>query len=221
MPTDIKPPPPYTPPAISAYADLPRSPRKPPPIKQEPPSFVPSSKEELPNYVTAITKTFLKNRHTLDMSPDEFQTLLADETPGSSRATFLKFLCDFIKAILSDLFKAEMEAQNPPWMRQKPLFLLNMTLSDDQLVTRVQREVMVAFNHQKKTQKENMIIRWPHKRRDRVDQVLVRELHAEEAAWTNYEDDEVQVKDDLSNLILEALIDDTTRAFKQILLRHG
>ena len=155
------------------------------------------------------------------MNPDEFQTLLADETPGSSRATFLKFLCDFIKAILSDLFNAEMEAQNPPWMRQKPLFLLNMTLSDDQLIARVQREVMVAFNHQKKTQKENMIIRWPHKRRDRVDQVLVRELHAEEAAWTNYEDDEVQVKDDLSNLILEALIDDTTRAFKQILLRHG
>ena len=80
---------------------------------------------------------------------------------------------------------------------------------------------MVAFHHQKKAQKESLIIRWSHKRRDRVDQVLVRELHSEEAAWTNYDDDEAQVKDDISTQIMDTLIDDTARAFKHIILRHG
>ena len=45
----------------------------------------------------------------------------------------------------------------------------------------------MAFNYKKRAQKENLIVRWSHKRRDRVDQVLVRELHAEEASWTDYQ----------------------------------
>ena len=76
---------------------------------------------------------------------------------------------------------------------------------------------MVAFNHEKRSQKENMIIRWSQKKRDRVDQVLVRELHAEEPSWTNYEEDEAQVKSDLAQVIMDTLINDTVIAFKSIM----
>ena len=63
---------------------------------------------------------------------------------------------------------------------------------------------------------------WNGKRRDRVDQVLVRELHAEEASWTDYQDDEVQVKDEISNLIMDALVNDTVQALKSAMLsRQG
>ena len=63
---------------------------------------------------------------------------------------------------------------------------------------------------------------WNGKRRDRVDQVLVRELHAEEASWTDYQDDEVQVKDEISNLIMDALVNDTVQALKCAMLsRQG
>jgi hypothetical protein len=40
--------------------------------------------------------------------------------------------------------------------------------------------------------------RWSQKRRDRVDQILVRELHSEESAWTDYAEDEAEVKDQVS-----------------------
>ena len=76
----------------------------------------------------------------------------------------------------------------------------------------------MAFNYKKRAQKENLIVRWSHKRRDRVDQVLVRELHAEEASWTDYQDDEVQVKDEISNLIMDALVNDTIQALKGAML---
>ena len=50
----------------------------------------------------------------------------------------------------------------------------------------------------------------------------MRELHAEEASWTNYHDDEVQVKDEISNMIMEALVDDTVQVLKRVILsRQG
>ena len=68
----------------------------------------------------------------------------------------------------------------------------------------------------------NLIIRWSHKRRYCVDQVLVRELNAEEASWTDYQDNEVQVKDEISNLIMDALVNDTVQALKGAMLsRQG
>ena len=80
----------------------------------------------------------------------------------------------------------------------------------------------MAFNYKKRAQKENLIVRWSHKRRDRVDQVLVRELHAEEASWTDYQYCEFQVKDEISNLIMDALVNDNVQALKGALLsRQG
>ena len=68
----------------------------------------------------------------------------------------------------------------------------------------------------------NLIIRWSHKRRYCVDQVLVRELNAEEASWIDYQDNEVQVKDEISNLIMDALVNDTVQALKGAMLsRQG
>ena len=58
------------------------------------------------------------------------------------------------------------------------------------------REVMVAFGFEKRALKENLIVRWsPQKRRDRVDQILVRELHSEEKEWTDYTYDETIVQE--------------------------
>ena len=55
-----------------------------------------------------------------------------------------------------------------------------------------------------------------------MDQVLVQELHAEEASGTDYQDDEVQVKDEISNLIMDALVNDTVQALKCAMLsRQG
>ena len=43
----------------------------------------------------------------------------------------------------------------------------------------------------------------------------MRELHAEEADWTDFSRDEAQVKDALANNLMQALINDTVDALKK------
>ena len=57
---------------------------------------------------------------------------------------------------------------------------------------------------------------WAGKKRDRVDEILVRELQEEEVIWTNYNEDEVIVKDQMADTLLEDLISDTTLVFERI-----
>ena len=58
--------------------------------------------------------------------------------------------------------------------------------------------------------------RWSQKRRDRVDQILVRELHSEESAWTDYAADEATVKNQLTDALMDMLIQDTADIFQKI-----
>ena len=68
--------------------------------------------------------------------------------------------------------------------------------------------------------KENLIVRWsPQKRRDRVDQILVRELHSEEKEWTDYTYDETIVKDSVTDSLMEVLITDTVEHIKHTLVK--
>lgn len=84
------------------------------------------------------------------------------------------------------------------------------------LISRVLKEVHVAFHYEKRAGKENLVVRWSQKRRDRVDQILVRELHSEETSWTDYSADEVIVKNQMADNILDGLLADTAQAFSKI-----
>ena len=68
----------------------------------------------------------------------------------------------------------------------------------------------------KKVSRENLLVSWAGKKRDRVDEILVRELQEEEALWTNYNEDEVMVKDQMTEALLDSLISDTARVFADI-----
>lgn len=68
----------------------------------------------------------------------------------------------------------------------------------------------------KKVSRENLLISWAGKKRDRVDEILVRELQEEEALWTNYNEDEVLVKDQMTEALLDSLISDTATVFAKI-----
>ena len=68
----------------------------------------------------------------------------------------------------------------------------------------------------KKVSRENLLVSWAGKKRDRVDEILVRELQEEEALWTNYNEDEVLVKDQMTDQMLEFLISDTAMVFAKI-----
>ena len=68
----------------------------------------------------------------------------------------------------------------------------------------------------KKVSRENLLVSWAGKKRDRVDEILVRELQEEEALWTNYNEDEVLVKDQMTEQMLDFLISDTAMVFANI-----
>ena len=68
----------------------------------------------------------------------------------------------------------------------------------------------------RKVGRENLLVSWAGKKRDRVDEILVRELQEEEVIWTNYNEDEVIVKDQMADTLLEDLISDTTLVFERI-----
>ena len=107
-------------------------------------------------------------------------------------------------------------------MIQKPLMKAHLALPKDSasLAALVCREIMVAFGYEKRAIKENLIVRWsPQKRRDRVDQILVRELHSEEKEWTDYSQDETIVKDAVTESLFDLLITDTVDHVKQVLLK--
>ena len=220
--TTSKPPPPYSPPTAASPGEGQRSPRKLPQLKPESPRFVPSSKDQLPAVIDSLVSLCVLNKHSLDLltlSNDDLDPLLEGPPQHKeSQRVFLRFLFDMIKDFMREIFSAETDRQNPPWMTQKSLSvaLRKIPATTPDLQTFIRKKVLVAFNHERKAEKENLIIRWSHKRRDRVDQVLVRELHGEEAAWIDYEKDEVQVKDELSNVLLDSLISDTVQAFKKV-----
>ena len=237
----IPPPPPYTPPASPPIVEL-RTPKPLVPPKEDPRILVPSTKDKLPDLIQAMTEKLIKNRsqvsniHIEKLFEDQCLSMLIisndkseveennaedDEDTKKNQRIFVRFIFDLVKDTMADIFKVETEKQNPPWMNQKPLTknLLTLSRNENSIVDLIIREVMVAFNHEKRSQKENMIIRWSQKKRDRVDQVLVRELHAEEPSWTNYEEDEAQVKSDLAQVIMDTLINDTVTAFKSIMYK--
>ena len=103
-------------------------------------------------------------------------------------------------------------------MEQLPLpkmkFLIPRTLPS--LVETVQKEVCSHLKMTKKVEKENLLVRWAGKKRDRVDEILVRELQEEEVLWINYSQDEAVVKDQMADIILESLISDTVSVFEDI-----
>jgi centrosomal protein CEP350 len=71
---------------------------------------------------------------------------------------------------------------------------------------------MALLGFSKRPRREKLIIRWSRKRRDHVDELLVREAQEEEQAWTNYELDEAAVKSQISDAMLNMLISDTASA---------
>ncbi|XP_053549912.1 centrosome-associated protein 350 isoform X2 [Bombina bombina] len=60
------------------------------------------------------------------------------------------------------------------------------------------------------------MIKFGRKKKDRVDHILVQELHEEEAQWVNYDEDELFVKMQLADGIFEALIRDTVNVLQRI-----
>ena len=226
QPVPDKPPPPYQPPEDAKQPAPVTS--VPPPRPEKPPQVkvvVPSKKEDIFDVIAEFVESIIHAKEKrLDMSKlcfDPANVVIPEDYSEREQESCLKYHSMLFSVTLEkvqEIYKWESTEQNPPWMQQLPLaqkrFLIPKSLNA--LVERVQTEVGSDLKLTKKFGKENLLVRWAGKKRDRVDEILVRELQEEEAVWVDYGEDEVEVKEQMADIILEELITDTARVFSEI-----
>ncbi|XP_014024905.2 centrosome-associated protein 350 isoform X1 [Salmo salar] len=131
---------------------------------------------------------------------------------------------DLTWEIIQEIFAEDPNAHQPQWVKPRRMnssYFHRVKSPGD--ITRVQAfittEVLKLYSLKKdlnqKTDWQKML-KFGRKKRDRVDHILVQELHEEESQWVNYDEDELYVKMQLADGIFDALIKDTAEVLTQI-----
>jgi hypothetical protein len=208
-----KPPPPYTPPGQALTWQKIRS-----PVVAENKQIVPKSKEDVARYCKRFTEFLLDNHSQPDIPiPDELLTVDLQsqsdqpaEWQDNCRA-FLSLLADLSRLHLAELRKRSTFLAGQKFVGGRPI------RSRMELVKAVESAVLVQMNYQPRLLRESQLARWSQKKRDRVDEILVRELQIEEKFWTDFSSEEVQVKHQTAEAILDLLLDETAFICKRIM----
>ncbi|KAK1124481.1 hypothetical protein K0M31_006832 [Melipona bicolor] len=212
-----KPPPPYTPPGSGARISTSLVSPFPPP------AVIPSNIEELTAFTEKATAIIFEAKETGEdimslEAPSEICELTKenDETVKKDRRIYNTFLFDLCKETIAEVYQTEYEKPGPSWtkpnVKTKPTMKIPKTIQE--LNAYVNKELATLFGFKTKLQRENMVMRWSRKRRDRVDELLAREAQAEEDEWTKFHHDELAVKNGLTVTILDTLLMETVNVVK-------
>ncbi|NXW82995.1 CE350 protein, partial [Alopecoenas beccarii] len=205
-------------------------PQKAPAKPCEEPLAVPHTAVEVEGMVHAAAEELWKLKelgHDLQSySPhtDLSSTLREQDTDTINKQVYKKVVFDLTREIFGAIFAEDPNLNQPVWM--KPCRITSAYFRRvrdpnnlDEVKSFIAAEVLKLFSLRKepnhKTDWQKMI-KFGRKKRDRVDHILVQELHEEEAQWVNYDEDELCVKMQLADGIFEALIRDTVDVLNQI-----
>ncbi|NXL84522.1 CE350 protein, partial [Alectura lathami] len=151
-------------------------------------------------------------------------TTKEQDTESGNKQVDKKVVFDLTREIFGEIFAEDPNLNQPVWMKPcriaSAYFRRVKDPNDlDEIKSFIAAEVLKFFSLRKepnhKTDWQKMM-KFGRKKRDRVDQILVQELHEEEAQWVNYDEDELCVKMQLADGIFEALIRDTVDVLNQI-----
>ncbi|KAI5168963.1 hypothetical protein MUG91_G42n26 [Manis pentadactyla] len=148
---------------------------------------------------------------------------------STSKRVYKQAVFDLTKEIFEEIFAEDPNLNQPVWM--KPCRINSSYFRRvknpnnlDEIKNFIATEVLKLFSLKKepnhKTDWQKMM-KFGRKKRDRVDHILVQELHEEEAQWVNYNEDELCVKMQLADGIFETLIRDTIDVLNQISEKQG
>ncbi|XP_032718617.1 centrosome-associated protein 350 isoform X5 [Lontra canadensis] len=148
---------------------------------------------------------------------------------STSKRVYKQAVFDLTKEIFEEIFAEDPNLNQPVWM--KPCRINSSYFRRvknpnnlDEIKNFIATEVLKLFSLKKepnhKTDWQKMM-KFGRKKRDRVDHILVQELHEEEAQWVNYDEDELCVKMQLADGIFETLIRDTIDVLNQITEKQG
>ncbi|XP_031163251.1 centrosome-associated protein 350 isoform X2 [Sander lucioperca] len=210
----------------------------PPKLPEQPAMVVPHSATEVEKMVHAATKEIwesccLGKEGALILSqlpnPKPSQEYLGIEAMRQDQEalcvrSYRKAVYDLTWEMLQEIYAEDPSADQPQWVkprRVKSSFFHRVKTPGD--LTKIQEfisaEVLKLYgltkDHSQKTDWQKML-KFGKKKRDRVDHILVQELHEEEAQWVNYDEDELFVKMQLADSIFDALLKDTANVLTLI-----
>ncbi|KGL99574.1 Centrosome-associated protein 350 [Charadrius vociferus] len=196
----------------------------------EEPLAVPHTAVEVEGMVHAAAEELWKLKElghdlqSFSLHTDLSSTLKEQDTDTINKQVYKKVVFDLTREIFGEIFAEDPNLNQPIWMKPcriaSAYFRRVKDPNDlDEIKSFIAAEVLKLFSLRKepnhKTDWQKMM-KFGRKKRDRVDHILVQELHEEEAQWVNYDEDELCVKMQLADGIFEALIRDTVDVLNQI-----
>ncbi|XP_045154253.1 centrosome-associated protein 350 isoform X2 [Echinops telfairi] len=148
---------------------------------------------------------------------------------STSKRVYKQAVFDLTKEIFEEIFAEDPNLNQPVWMKpcriNSHYFRRVKNPNDlDEIKNFIATEVLKLFSLKKESNHKTdwqKMMKFGRKKRDRVDHILVQELHEEEAQWVNYDEDELCVKMQLADGIFETLIRDTIDVLNQISEKQG
>ena len=202
-----KPPPPYTPPTTQVQNVtniLPQNPRQ--------------AELIVGNISSMLYKAFKNDQLKLVTAPKDMKSF-----PPKSKVdkNCYQFMFDLSKELALHHYAQFREDVKPQWRKvnKRPL-VRSRPFDEEQLTKYLCENVKDLLNFEKSSgKKDNLVTKWSRKKKDHVDDLLVLESQAEEATWTNYDEDEVIVKNDITDDIMNVLLVETVRVVGEALKR--
>lgn len=130
--------------------------------------------------------------------------------------SYKRFLFDLTVEIARDKLKESKTTNCLPWEEPSRQRMPKPKPKRDELAKSIDDQIRVLFGYKSKINKEKSIIQWSRKKRtDFVDDLLIQELQEEENQWINYEQDELMIKNEITENLLDDLIGDTAESLKK------
>ncbi|KAJ3599805.1 hypothetical protein NHX12_033759 [Muraenolepis orangiensis] len=209
-----------------------------PKLPEQPAMVVPHSATEVERLVHAATKEIWD---TCSLGKEDMSTLagllipkpsleyLGKEANGQDQEalcirSYRQGVYDLTWEILQEIFGEDPNVNQPLWLKPRRVNSSyshrvkmpgNITKVQDLISAKVLKLYGLRKDQSQKTDWQKML-KFGRKKRDRVDHILVQELHEEEAQWINYDDDELFVKMQLADGIFDMLLKDTADVLTQI-----
>ncbi|XP_056132836.1 centrosome-associated protein 350 [Lampris incognitus] len=209
----------------------------PPKLPEQPAMVVPHSATEVEKLVHTATQEIwdsckLGEEGTLTLTqlpiPKPSQVYLGKEANSQDHdalciRSYRQAVYDLTWEILQEIYAEDPNAHQPQWVKPQRVNSYFHRVKSPRDIAKVQEfitaEVLKLYGLKKdqnqKTDWQKML-KFGRKKRDRVDHILVQELHEEEAQWVNYDEDELFVKMQLANSVFDALLKDTADVLTQI-----
>ncbi|XP_071622682.1 coiled-coil domain-containing protein 187 isoform X3 [Heliangelus exortis] len=159
----------------------------------------------------------------------EYNDLPGNNLETESKRMYNQIIFDLTHELLCAEYQVTANPNTFPWMKENLGSYCSKHLCRggdvNEVKMFVQGEIIKIMNLEKNDlemkRKFLNMTKYGNCKRDRVDLILIEELHKEESQWTDYNDDELTVKMRMTEDIFDSLILDTIRVLNKIYLRKA